>query len=55
MKITLKRMVSALKLTNSLYVSIPSIIRDQLEIEKGTKFEVALDGDKIIYTKVKEN
>lgn len=50
-----KRPVSALKVTNSVYVSIPLVVREALDIEKGTKFNVELDGDKIIYTKVKEN
>lgn len=54
MKKKLSRTVKAISQGNSVYVAIPLVARELLSLEAGEKFVVELDGDKIIYTKVKE-
>lgn len=55
MKFSFKKPLKAIKQGTSVYVGIPQHVREMLNIEKGDLLNIEVDGDKIIYTKVKEN
>ncbi|MGL5765139.1 MAG: AbrB/MazE/SpoVT family DNA-binding domain-containing protein [Sarcina sp.] len=55
MKFLMSKFVTALQIRNTVYLSIPLTAREMLGLQKGDKFTVEIDGDKIIYTKVKED